>query len=77
MCSHRMHAAIPAVEIADNADPLGIRRPDGKAHARNALLFGQLGAQRLVREFKPTFAKKMQFVCRQRGMKRVRVILLM
>ena len=32
--AHRMHAAVPAVEIADHADALRIRRPDVEASCR-------------------------------------------
>jgi len=32
-----MHPAIPSVEIADNADSLGVRRPNCKARALHAI----------------------------------------
>ncbi len=30
---HRVNAAVPAVEIADQADAIGVGRPHGKVHA--------------------------------------------
>src|ERR1700678_491574 len=35
--AHGMVAAVPAIEIADDADALGIRRPDGEAATAHAL----------------------------------------
>src|SRR5262249_59540458 len=32
--AHRVHAPVPSVDVADDADPLGVRRPDREAHAR-------------------------------------------
>ena len=42
--AHRMPAAIPHVEITDDADTLGIRRPDSKMHAAGTCVRGGLGA---------------------------------
>ena len=32
-----MHAPVPAIEVADHADALGVRRPAGEAHAGDAV----------------------------------------
>src|SRR5690606_6275780 len=45
----RVAAAVPAVELADHADPLGVRRPDGEPHAANAVAFVEMCAERAVR----------------------------
>ena len=43
-----MKAAVPMVEIADDADALRIRRPDGEAGAGHAVNHAQLRAELLV-----------------------------
>src|SRR3712207_6089608 len=35
--AHGVAPAVPAVEVADHGDTPGIRRPNGKAHARHAV----------------------------------------
>ena len=45
---HRVAAAIPHVEVADDGDALGIRRPDGEVHAGHAVDRAQVGAELLV-----------------------------
>ena len=34
--AHRMHASVPAVEVADDADAMGVGRPDGEVDAVGA-----------------------------------------
>ena len=34
--AHQVHAAVPAIEVADDADAARARRPDGKVHAAHA-----------------------------------------
>ena len=46
--SHRMAPTIPTVKIADNADSLGVGRPDGKSCACVPVDFGQVSAQFFV-----------------------------
>jgi hypothetical protein len=44
---HRMKPPVPVVEIADDADALGVWRPDGKAGAGHAINHAQLRAELL------------------------------
>ena len=46
--AHRVAAAVPLIEQTDDADPLGIGRPDGKAYAAHALNFDQVRPQAFV-----------------------------
>ena len=46
--AHRVAAAVPVVEVADHADPPGIRRPHGEADALDAVDLDQLRAEPLV-----------------------------
>ena len=39
---------IPAVEVADDRDPLGVRRPDGKLRAFHTVYTSRVGSQLLV-----------------------------
>ena len=43
--AHRMPAPVPDVEITDHRNPSGIRRPDRKTHAVDAVDLGHLGAE--------------------------------
>ena len=47
--AHRVAAAIPVVELADNGDTLGIGRPHGEPRAGNAVHGIGMGAQRFIR----------------------------
>src|SRR5580692_3200653 len=46
--SHRIGPAIPAVKIPHYADPLSIRRPNGKAHARMSIDLPQVSSELFV-----------------------------
>ena len=46
--AHRVAAAVPAVEVADDRDPRRVRRPDHEAVAMDALHGHRVGAQLLV-----------------------------
>jgi len=43
--AHGMPAAVPGIEIADDGDPTGVRRPDGETHAIDAVDGHTLGAE--------------------------------
>src|SRR5262249_61080620 len=45
---HRMHAAVPQVEVADDADAFGVGRPDGEVHAVGLADAHQVRAELLV-----------------------------
>ena len=68
--AHLVEAAIPGIEIANHADALGIRRPDGEAGARDAVDGAQLRSEFVVNTAFVAFAKQVQVgfaQCRQEG----------
>src|SRR6266513_1390303 len=58
--AHRIDAAIPAVEIADDADALCVRRPDGEIHAIGVADIAQMRDKLLVELKVISLGKKMQ-----------------
>src|SRR5436190_3943546 len=46
--THQVETAIPIVEVADDADALGVGGPDGEAGAGHAINSAQLGAQLII-----------------------------
>ena len=46
--AHGLHAPVPEIEIADDAHPLGVRRPDGEMHASDARNFANMRAELFV-----------------------------
>ena len=57
---HRVPAAVPVVEVADHADPLRVRGPDGEVDAAEALVRPDVGAQPLVIAVVRPFAEQVQ-----------------
>ena len=57
-----MGAPIPAIEIADYAHALRIRRPHGEAHALNAQQFHRLRAEHAVALIQTAFAEQIEIV---------------
>ena len=57
---HRMHPAIPAIEVADDADPFGVGRPGRKQHAGDAVGFVRVRAQETVGVPVLAFAEQVQ-----------------
>ena len=45
---HRHAPAVPAVEVADDADPLRVRRPDRERHPLDALMHDRVRAELLI-----------------------------
>src|SRR5215469_15169830 len=45
---HRVRPAVPVVEVAHDADPLGVRCPNGKSRTGVSVNFGQMSAQFFV-----------------------------
>ena len=45
---HRVAAAVPVVEVADHAHPLGVGRPDGEVDAPEPLVRAEVCPQSLV-----------------------------
>ena len=71
---HRVAAAVPPVEVADDADALGIRRPDGEVHAGHAVDRAQLCAELLVALPVLPFAEQVQIEFAHHRRERVRVV---
>ncbi len=63
--AHRVAAAIPVVEVADDADAPGIRREHGEAHSCHALKDHRVCAELVVKLQMVAFAKKVQVEVRQ------------
>ena len=71
--AHRMKAPVPIVEIADDADALRVRRPDGEARAVNAVNRAQLRAELVVNFPLVAFAEQKQIRFAQRRQKGIRI----
>src|SRR5690606_26277340 len=72
----RVAAAVPAVELADHADPLGVRRPDGEPHAANAVAFVEMCAERAVRALVEAASEPLELGPVDQRRKAVRVVVL-
>ena len=68
-----METPVPVVEIADDADALGVRRPDGETRAGNAVNHAQLRAELLVNFPLVALAEEEQIRFAQRRQKGKRV----
>ena len=69
-----MAAAVPVVEIADDAHAAGVRRPDGEVRAPHAIDFAELRAELLVAAEQLPFAEQVQVeIGEQRG-KGIRIV---
>ena len=62
----RMAAAVPVVEVADDADAPGVRRPDGEVRAADAIDLADLGPELLVTAEQLPFAEQVQVEIGQR-----------
>src|SRR5580693_8052001 len=60
--SHRVHAAVPEVEISDDADAQRIRRPHAEMNAANASHFAYVRAKLFVFLVVSAFAGKVEIV---------------
>src|SRR5690606_20009641 len=58
-------SSVPEIEIADDADPLRVGRPDHKAHAGNAVELHRMSAKLVVQAKMVAFAEQMEIVVRQ------------
>ena len=65
---------IPGVEIADDADALGIRRPDGEVHTFDAVDRARMGAELVVALPVLAFAEQVQIVIGQQRRESVGVV---
>ena len=74
MLPHRVPAAVPAIEVADDAHARGVRRPDGKIDAVDAVDRPQVGAQAVVALPVPPFVEQVHVVLGQQVRKGVRIV---
>ena len=58
--AHGMDAAVPAIEVTNNADALGARGPNGKVNAANAFEGEEMRAEFLVRVVMASLAHEIQ-----------------
>src|ERR1043166_5506537 len=70
-----MKASVPVIEIADDADALRIRRPNGEARPRHAVNRAQLRAELVIDAAFVAFAEEIQVLLAQRWQKRIRIAL--
>lgn len=71
--THRIDRAVPVVEVPGDPHPLRVRRPDGEAGARDALVDHRVGAERAPQLLVPALADEMQVEIAERGQEAVRV----
>ena len=66
-------AAVPAVEVADHADPEGVGRPDGEVDPPDPLVGPDVGAELLVALVMRPLAEQMEVVIREDRAEPIRV----
>src|SRR5579872_6881102 len=71
---HRMAAAVPVVEVADDADHFGVRRPHREANAGDSVARSKMRAEGPVALEVRTFAVQVQIEIGQQRRKAVRVV---
>ncbi|MEZ5364828.1 MAG: hypothetical protein R2748_21445 [Bryobacterales bacterium] len=64
--THRVRVAVPAVEIADDGDRTGVRRPNGETHAGLAVELGQMRTELFVVAVMAALAEEVQVVIGQK-----------
>ena len=69
-----MAPRIPEIEVADDADPLRVRRKDDEGHARHALQHHRMGAKLLVKPLVGAFAEQVKVVVGQHRRKAIGVV---
>ncbi len=72
--AHRVTAPVPIVEVADHADPAGIRRPDREAVAVDAVEGAGMGPEHAVDEVAADLAQAVDLVLLQRGTEAVGIV---
>ena len=65
--AHGMDAAVPAVEIADDADAQRVGRPDGEMHAGDSGNFAEMRAELVVILEMSAFAEEVKIVIGENG----------
>ena len=69
-----MPAAVPIVEVADDAHAGGVRRPNGEVHAVDAVDLPQLGPKPVVTLPVPAFAQQVAVEVGQQVWKGIRIV---
>ena len=72
--AHGMAARVPGVEIADHRDAARVRRPDGEAHAGNAVDGHRLGAERIGEPEMAAFVEQMQVEVAEQRPERIGIL---
>ncbi len=73
---HGMGAAVPSVEVADDADPVGVGCPDGELHARDAVHRPRVGAEEAVGVPVASLAEQVQIKVAELGREAVGVAMM-
>ena len=71
--AHRVPAAIPGIEIADDRHARGIRRPDGEAYAGDAVDRNDLGAEAVRQVEVPPLVEQMKIQLAEQQSEGIRV----
>ena len=69
-----MHTTIPAVEVAHDRDPLGVRCPHGEAETRHAVQLHGLSAECPIRLVETALVEEIEVMRGQRGREGIRVV---
>ena len=72
--AHRVVTAVPLVEVADDGNARGRRRPDREGHAGHAIHGPQLRPELLVDAMLVAFVEEIEVLRAQRRQKRVRIV---
>ena len=72
---HRVPATIPLVEVSDDRDPLGIRRPNVEGGPGDSVDLNDVSSQLLVQFPVLSLAKEVQVERTENGRKRIRIAL--
>jgi len=72
--AHGVNARVPAVEVADDADAVGVGRPHREMDAAHAVHFAQVRAKPLVAAEVPPFAEQVEVVVGQQRAEAIGVV---
>ena len=71
---HRVHAAVPPVEVADHADAIGVRRPHGEVHAGRRADRDPVRAELLEDAMVRAFAEQVQIEIGEHAAVAIRIV---
>ena len=72
--AHRVRAAVPVVEVAGDADTVGVRRPDGEGRAGGLADLADVRAEHAPQFLVPALADQVQVELAQRRQVTVRIV---